>query len=296
MITGDISESFYVHLPSDLDAGGLYNKRNTPAHYTVPLKQTLLLADDFEVGLAELFSPSVTYNIVWPNNQDIICWRPVPDNPDDLTGPRTMTGTNIKIAEGAYSPEAFCDAVSKAMRRVDHFSGQIGYHRPSRKISFHLPFNHRIEIKQPDLQNMMGKPDKAKNIISNRSPYYREKIKIKRPWGPANFNTNGPFMYIYSDVAQSSHVGNTEAPILRAVSLANMMYEEETTIHREYSNIQYYPIRHTSINRIEVQLCNSFGRNMPFQKGVGKTLLVLHFRKIKKRGPERFGFNPSLHF
>lgn len=284
VVTIGKANSFYVHCPSNVDAGEHFNKTNTSARYTVPLSQPVFLTEDYEVGLAEVFAPSITYNIAPPWNKDIVCWRMVPRNEHASTEQGWHWGAEtIRISRGQYSPKQFCAAATRAMEKIEHFNGKLVYHRPSRRIEFHLPPLHRIEIVQKVLQRMMGKPmeDKtAKFMVSNHS---KRNTIVSKPWGPVDFNNNGPFMYIYSDVALSSHIGNTEAPVLRAVSLANMLNETEASIHREYQNIQYYPIRHTTLDRIQIRLCNSYGEDMPFV-GQGKTLVVLHFRKKEKVG------------
>lgn len=288
MVTGT-RESFYVHLPSDVNAGGIYNATNHSSHYVVPLRYPIFLTEDYEVGLAELFSPSVTYNINRSYNSDVLVFVKTYRNPRGAelgTGSFTIKTTKVKVPVGQYTPIEFCDTLNRMMKKVEGFKGKIKYHRPSRKIAFHLRSTEAIAISPPRLQQMLGMPDdpSAKSLVGGSfhtdDP---DKVTITKPWGPVDFNHNGAFMYVYSSVAQSSYVGNAEAPVLRAVSIANMHYERETMIHREYANVQYFPIRHTTIDKIEVQLCNSFGENMDFQS-VGRTLVVLHFRKIKKRG------------
>lgn len=278
VVTSGRHDSFYVHCPSNVDAGEHFNETNTSARYTVPLSQNIFLTEDYEVGLAEVFSPSITYNITSPWNKDIVCWRKIPLDEQGFPSEQgRWEADTVRIPRGQYSPKQFCQAASRAMEKIEFFKGKLQYHRPSRRIEFHLPPDHRIEIVQKVLQRMMGKPMddvRAKFIISNHG----KKTIVSKPWGPVDFNNNGAFMYIYSDVALSTHIGNTEAPILRAVSLANILEESEASIHREYQNVQYYPIRHTTIDKIEIRLCNSFGDDMPFV-GQGKTLVVLHFRK-----------------
>ena len=90
---------------------------------------------------------------------------------------------------------------------------------------------------------------------------------------PCDFNVNGTTMFVYSNIAASSLVGNTFAPLLRTVHLE--IDDKMEMLHKNYTSIHYFPVRTLEFDTIEVQLCNVYGDNMVFYGG--ESAIVLHF-------------------
>ena len=69
-------------------------------------------------------------------------------------------------------------------------------------------------------------------------------------------------MFVYSNIAVSSPVGNTFALLLHTVHLE--IDDKMETLHKNYTTIHYFPVRTSEFDTIEVQLCNVYGDNMVF--------------------------------
>ena len=93
---------------------------------------------------------------------------------------------------------------------------------------------------------------------------------------PCDFSVNGTTIFIYSNIAASSLVGNTFAPLLRTVHLE--IDDKMETLHKNYTTIHYFPVCTSEFDTVEVQLCNVYGDNMVFYGG--ESAIVLHFRKV----------------
>ena len=81
-------------------------------------------------------------------------------------------------------------------------------------------------------------------------------------------------MYVYSPIIQSQFVGDTHAPLLRAISVDG---EFGKTINVRYNHIYYLPLAQSHIDQIEVYIKDDVGRSFPFESG--RVTVVLHFRK-----------------
>jgi len=67
------TDGFTVFLPSNTDTKIDYlNKSNTPAKFTIPLKDSLRLRHGWEVAIKEIFFPNLWFNIYKPFNKFII--------------------------------------------------------------------------------------------------------------------------------------------------------------------------------------------------------------------------------
>ena len=90
---------------------------------------------------------------------------------------------------------------------------------------------------------------------------------------PCDFNVNGMTMFVYSNIAPSSPVGNTFAPLLHTIHLE--IDDKMGTLHKNYTTIHYFPMRTSELDTIKIQLCNVYGDNMVFN--VEESAIVLHF-------------------
>ena len=84
-------------------------------------------------------------------------------------------------------------------------------------------------------------------------------------------------MFVYSDVADYTYVGNITAPILRIVSYKQS--KSSTQSHQEFVNLHYVPLAKSYIDQVHIDIKDEIGRPVPFVGG--KTLVKLHFKRIK---------------
>ena len=83
-------------------------------------------------------------------------------------------------------------------------------------------------------------------------------------------------LFIYSDICEFIHVGNTLTPLLRTVAFNSKIYGDQVYIN--YSNPIYVKVNKSFINSIEILVCDSTGETIPFVEGM--TTLTLHFRRV----------------
>jgi len=81
-------------------------------------------------------------------------------------------------------------------------------------------------------------------------------------------------IFVYSDVIQSVHVGDSVSPLLRIIPCQN---ETKPQIVKYYERPIYVPIRKKFLETIEIELRSSTGEKITFTSG--KTYVVLSFRR-----------------
>ena len=72
-------------------------------------------------------------------------------------------------------------------------------------------------------------------------------------------------MFVYSDVADYTYVGNTTAPILRIVSYKQS--KSSTQLHQELVNLHYVPLAKSYIDQVYIDIKDEIGRSVPFVGG-----------------------------
>lgn len=271
-------DSFFVYLPSNVDTEGRYDDINESSHYFVPLNEPLLINENWEVGLSEIFFPNYSYNVLYPMNQMIFIWYKHSTN----IGSRVMG--RIKISEGSFNPKQFVKHVNHELKILKisseggskpAFQGRLSYNAQRKKIDITLAPREKIAFTHPLMRRMMGFGPKDPVFVENRT----DKDKTFALSHCCNFHVNGNHMFVYANIVNSSRIADNKAPLLRVVSLNAR--EHEDNIHREYKNSHYFRLSSNYIQEIEIMLCNTEGEYMQFVNG--DSLLVLHFR----RRPER---------
>lgn len=101
-----------------------------------------------------------------------------------------------------------------------------------------------------------------------------EKKQIYKAKHLAFLNRGIDHLYIYSNIVDSSYVGNTKVPLLLICPFKRELYGN---IHQEFLNPTYKPIIRKSIYQIDIHIYDDTGEKVPFL--YGKTVLNLHFRK-----------------
>lgn len=85
-------------------------------------------------------------------------------------------------------------------------------------------------------------------------------------------------LFVYSDVVEKTHVGDSMSPLLAAVNVLSKTDFGQQVYHR-FENPYYKPIAKHVINSIEIDIRTEFGNLIPFQ--FGRTWGTLHFKRIK---------------
>ena len=88
-------------------------------------------------------------------------------------------------------------------------------------------------------------------------------------------------MYIYSDVANYTFIGDVTASILRVVPFRRT--KTDVHFHQEFVNSLNVPVAKSFIDQVHVTIKGDTGKDIQFV--TGKTLVKLHFRERKKWYP-----------
>ena len=107
----------------------------------------------------------------------------------------------------------------------------------------------------------------------------KEGPKIEANYVPV-LNQGITHLYIYSSICKPMNVGGVKVPLLKSIWLdgERRNYSHGEIINVPITNPMYIPVSQTSINSIEVNIRNDYGKYIPFPDG-SVTSLTLHFKK-----------------
>lgn len=100
------------------------------------------------------------------------------------------------------------------------------------------------------------------------------RIKLLKGEYIADVNRTCTALYVYSPIVQSQMVGDTQAPLLRVVSVKGNF---GNIINERYDLIYYLPLARSNIDQIEVYIRDDVGEYIPFVSG--RVVVILHFRR-----------------
>ena len=109
-------------------------------------------------------------------------------------------------------------------------------------------------------------PNYFENYIYDNRALFRYSVDL---------NTHRNKLYIYSDVANYTFIGDVPAPILRVVPFQST--KDNVHFHQEFVNLHYVPVAKSFIDQVNVSIRGDTGEDIPFV--TGKTLVKLHFRE-----------------
>ena len=81
-------------------------------------------------------------------------------------------------------------------------------------------------------------------------------------------------IYVYTDVVESRIVGDSLAPLLRALPVGG---SHGATVSDRFTNIHYVPLLYSHFKSIEMDIRDDTGRFVPFE--YGRVTVTLHFRR-----------------
>ena len=84
-------------------------------------------------------------------------------------------------------------------------------------------------------------------------------------------------LYVYTNIINSVHVGDVQAPLLLACPMKGKFGND--TVHQlEFLNPTYVPLNRSKLRQIDIAIYDDAGTLVPFL--YGKTIMTLHFRKM----------------
>ena len=241
---------FYITLPSDSSMNVFPN--NTVAHYTTKLAQRIHLDGDYEVALTECIYPKN-----WVNFKGDMSMR--------IMKASAKTGCELVTFKNGYFENIrdLLKYMNGENEKADNSQVGLEYDEVTRKISL-LTVQPSGMIMSDALQNYLG--------FLQKGPYERGIYEAENTF---DLNAGVHLMYIYSDIASFSLVGDTQTPLLRVCSTSGTNGDKRRVT---FTNPQYMPVAYRDFETIEININNELGEPMPFMQG--KSVCTLHFRRI----------------
>ena len=256
---------FYVTLPSNSSMGVFPN--NTVTHFTTQLPQAIRLTGEWECGLVSVQYPHTWFNI-HPGEVyiDVI----------ELQYRSQEPMHRLELPAGYYpSPKALAEAMDKLLKHT-HLStlhdikDALTFRFDEERQVFQIKFHKKVQFGlSPRLQRLMGMEFDYLVTIPSHEPY--EGV----PNRADELDTGLQALYLYCDVIESRVVGDTLAPLLRAVSIDHR--NNGVQVSREFQHIQYLPVQKKEFTTVEIDIRDDYGRSVPFSRG--KVIVTLHFRR-----------------
>ena len=267
--------NFYLTLLSDSSLS-IYPK-NQQSDFTVKLDRAIQIdKDQWEVGLVELITPTEVKNITKKNNfffvklyDSQLC--------EDVGICSSAYNHRLTIETGFYkSPQHL---VKEIQYQIDTW---IGDYLKKRNASVYVTYEEtrgRVKLGFQDSSKISLEFPKPLAEILGMDLYYANqplddsKRYIFR-YG-VDLNTEIHQLFVYSDIASYTILGDVTAPILRVVPFKNNTANNQS--HLEFVNVHYVPVAKSFIDQVQISIKGGTGEDVPFISG--KTLVKLHFRQ-----------------
>lgn len=274
-------KDFYLTLLSDSSTN--YFPTNKQGSFTVRLERPIYIdKDNWEVALVEIITPSQVINITEENNFFFLrFYNPetvIQLNPEKIyqtCDDRRCKEAIIYIPKGNYeSPQLLTQEIESAIE--EEFGDvlkklgseiSISYGAQLRRVKMYIKKDVNVKIRFPvPLSEKLGlDPRLAGKPIGKLKHIFRYGVDL---------NTAHNQLYVYSDVADYTFVGDVTAPILRVIPFKTI--KDAHHVHQEFLNLHYVPVAKSFIDQVHVSIKGDTGEDILFL--TGKTLIKLHFR------------------
>ena len=294
-----MATDFYLTLPSNASMKMYPN--NTLAHYITDLPRFIDLTGEWECGLAEIQYPHTWYNIgmydTWFFLNETIAM--------DLT-------PSARISAGYYkSPMSLMNHVNQGLNSMatDKMRAKLSYSAITQKMTLHMTPGTEFTLpRRSALGRMLGfessvissPPSTVPVILGSIMSATISAAEATSTDGnastalflPPKETLDGPYtyrkeaehvvqmdqgfdtIYVYTDVVESRIVGDSVAPLLRALPVGGRHGE---TVSDRFTNIHYVPLLYSHFKSIEIDIRDDIGRRVPFK--YGRVTVTLHFRR-----------------
>ena len=294
-----MATDFYLTLPSN--ASMKMYPDNTLAHYITDLPRLIDMTGEWECGLAEIQYPHTWYNIgmydTWFFLNETIAM--------DLT-------PSARISAGYYkSPMSLMNHVNKGLNSMatDKVRAKLSYSAITQKMTLHMTPGTEFTVpRRSALGRMLGFESSVISSPPSTVPVILGSIMSatisaaeatstdgnpstalflppkETPDGPYTYRKEAEHVvqmdqgfdtiYVYTDVVESRIVGDSVAPLLRALPVGGRHGE---TVSDRFTNIHYVPLLYSHFKSIEIDIRDDIGRRVPFE--YGRVTVTLHFRR-----------------
>ena len=239
--------AFYVTLPSNSSLQ--YYPKNTTTNFVTRLPNNVDLEGQWEVGLVEIQYPH--------------CWYNIPEKQTCTIGVAETGLVHSFIVHEGYYP----DVVSL----LSHIKSQAAFAadiETDRLRLYHNKVTKLVSVKCTDCELRLT--PLVQRLLGLDTTYITEKVRGTLIYDMSLLSS----LYVYCDLLEPRVVGDMMTQLLRIIPVEG---EDGDTVTRIYENVHYVPLQRKSFQSIEIDIRDTAGKLVPFERG---TLIVtLHFRR-----------------
>ena len=218
--------------------------KNTQCDFKVKLDHSIQVEkDNWEVGLVEIITPTEINNITKDDNYMILRFsdRKICEDIDTCTSFRGYVDMKVFIQKGHYaSPRHLVEEIQENINfqygltlKNSNATISITYGENSARVKLDVQDPRQVKIIFPKAiaellgvdRNYFDKP------VANEKYIFRYGVDL---------NTKIHQLYIYSDLASYTFIGDVTAPILRVLPFESK--RENNHLHQEFVNVHYIAV------------------------------------------------------
>ena len=278
----------YITLPSNASMH-LY-PNNTMQNYKTQVAITEEFLGKWEVGMVSISYPAMWYNVA---EEDTACYVFMAD--DSIRKCAIQSGRYTSVEQLV---KALNDALdSTIVNGLSFFN--LTYDALTRKVTYRMgertvaDYDEHPEVLGSSFSkcvtHMLGFEDFWNREYFPEDKYAQNMVSSKTVERfitgahVADLNRGIHSLYVYSDIVEPCHVGDAIAPLLRVVPLSQMEFRESTSsllqCTQNFTRVHYHPLSHTHIKTVEIDIKDSRGHPIPFERG--ELIVTLHIRRVK---------------
>ena len=206
--------------------------------------------------------------------------------------------------------KALNKALNSTLPATSHQVFQLSYDRLTRKVTYGMisnPNRTTIKLVLPEIPGNEISSDDIINTMSTSvagssfSPGVAsilgfEDTQDRKTWSAefhmqnvgtftgkhvADLNRGIHSLYVYCDIMEPCPVGDARVPLLRIVPLKETSNNSTSTMQctQTFSHVHYHILRHRYITEVEIDIKDSMGRPVPFERG--ELMVTLHLRRAE---------------
>ena len=289
-------KEFFITLPSNVKTRGNV-ETNVISNYKTELKQRFSFPqnENWKVGLAEIIYTKTWFNVTEPDpiifiseKGDVIEFTPVTLVEDVTKPPEDLIDS---IAPGYYNDvQELIDEINRKICNANFLVSRLPYlfYDKFRKIVSmrvgKFPNGTKfIPILGEEIDNILGLidgnnfsiPEKIKtNALTRESGKGQNFEEIDHSFINGNFmasriadiNAGLNAFFVYSDIIQSSCVGDSSAQLLRTIPVKSETKWGDV-VHLVFSKPHLIPLQSRNFTTIEIDLRDDSGAKIPFENG-----------------------------
>ena len=202
----------------------------------------------------------------------------------------TDSSRRSKLSCGYYDdPLTLLYHVNKGLysMRTEETQAQMSYSSVTQKMTLHMtantlftvPYHSAVATMLGFREPVASEPEAVTSSpvlpVDSRHPDSSYPFHIEAD-DVVNLTQGFDTLYLYTDIVESRIVGDTLAPLLRALPISGRHGDRVST---RFTNVHYVPLLRSNFNSIEVDIRNDMGRRVPFE--YGRVTVTLHFRRRK---------------